>query len=85
MANTKSAIKNIRKTETRTIHNRGIKSRLKTLQRRFRESLQGDDQEAQKTSAQALISAMDKAVKTNIIHENVARRQKSACSKVLFK
>lgn len=84
MANTKSAIKNIRKSEKRTIHNRGIKSRLKTLQRRYRESLSGDDKEAQVVAAKAFVAGLDKAVKANIIHQNAADRHKSACSKVIF-
>lgn len=84
MANTKSALKNIRKSTTRTLHNRTIKNRLRTLNRRLRESLDGDDQEARVAAAKLYLSALDKAAKTEVIHRNVANRQKAKFAPVLF-
>ncbi len=84
MANTKSAVKHVRKTERRTEHNRGIKSRLKTLARAVRRAdAAGNKEEAQKM-AREFVSALDKAAKSRIIHPNVARRHKASCSHLIF-
>ena len=44
MANTKSAIKNIRKNNARYKHNRTILSRLKTLEKKFLTAIESKDQ-----------------------------------------
>lgn len=82
MANTKSAQKNIRKSATRTEANRQVRSRLKTLAK----SVEADanDTEKAKTAAVAFVSALDKAAKTGIIHQNVARRHKSSVAKYIY-
>jgi len=82
MANTKSAQKNIRKSATRTEANRQVRSRLKTLAKGV-ETSSGDPEKA-KSAAIELVSALDKAAKTGIIHENVARRHKSSVAKHIF-
>ncbi len=84
MANTKSAIKNIRKTATQTVRNTRIKTRLKTLSKKVTEAAQSGDKEAAKAAAVAFVSALDKAAKTKIIHQNAARRLKSGCAKYIF-
>jgi small subunit ribosomal protein S20 len=84
MANTKTAIKNMRKTERRTQQNRAAKSRLRTLARNL-ERLEGEGSaEDKKAAAIRYISALDKAAKTDIIHGNVAQRQKARYSKYIF-
>lgn len=84
MANTKSAIKNMRKAEGRAARNRTIKSRIRTLARTL-VSLEAEGSvEAKKAAAIKYISALDKAVKTDVIHHNVAKRHKSSCSKYIF-
>lgn len=85
MANTKTAIKNMRKTERRTIENRAIKSRLRTLQRNLAKLEREDGSaEEKKAAASVFISALDKAAKTDVIHRNFAERHKSKCSKYVF-
>ena len=85
MANTKSAIKNHRKTIARTLHNRSRKSRLKTLAKKVQTlAADGSDQEALKNAANEYVSAMDKAAKTNLIHANKASRAKASVAKYLF-
>lgn len=84
MANTKSAIKNIRKSTARTLHNRTIKNRLRTLNRRLREAMAGDDQAAKAAAAKVYLSALDKAAKTQVIHQNVANRHKAKYAPVIF-
>tara|TARA_Y100000588_G_scaffold389979_2_gene494182 strand:+ start:691 stop:954 length:264 start_codon:yes stop_codon:yes gene_type:complete len=83
MANTKSAKKEARKTVGRTLLNRGVKSRLKTLSKNVSAALDGDDTSVAKTAVTEAISAYDRAAKRKIIHANKARRFKSKASRAL--
>jgi small subunit ribosomal protein S20 len=84
MANTKSAIKNARKTERRTLQNRAAKSRLRTLARNLQKVEAEGSAEEKKAAAIKYVSALDKAAKTDVIHRNVAQRHKASCSKYIF-
>jgi small subunit ribosomal protein S20 len=82
MANLKSSKKDIRRTARRTDRNRGVKTRLKTLAKLARAALAGDPAKAAE-AARAYIAALDKAAKTNVIHQNKVSRAKSSFAKVL--
>lgn len=85
MANTKSAIKNNRKTIARTLHNRSRKTRIKTLAKKVASlAADGSDKEALKNAAIAYVSAMDKAAKTKLIHANKASRAKASVSRYII-
>ncbi len=85
MANTKSAIKNHRKTIKRTLHNRSRKSRIKTLAKNVQKlAADGSDKAALKQAAIAFISAMDKAAKTKLVHVNKANRAKASVAKYVI-
>lgn len=85
MANTKSAIKNIRKSERRRQHNKVYRSRARTLIRRTRLLIeQGELEEAQETALMAA-KALDKAAKVRVVHPNNASRRKSRLMKQLNK
>jgi len=84
MANTKSAIKNIRKTATQTVRNQRIKTRLKTLNKKVAAAAASGDNDAVKSAAIEFVSALDKAAKTKVVHSNAARRLKSSCAKYIF-
>ncbi len=84
MANTPSAKKNIRKTARQTARNRAIKSRLKTLRKGVSQAASSGDADAARQAAIHFVSAVDKAAKTKVIHQNAARRMKSACAKYIF-
>lgn len=71
MANTKSAAKRARQTAHRSLQNRSVLSRIRTLRKRAVTA------GAQPEDVGALISAIDKAAKRGIIHRNAANRQKS--------
>ena len=73
MANLKSSKKDVRRIARRTERNRTAKSRLKTLRKRIG-ATEGD---AAVTVRNEFTSALDKAVKTNLIHANKANRLKS--------
>jgi small subunit ribosomal protein S20 len=72
MANTKSAAKRARQTQKRSLRNRSGLSRLRTL---HKATLTGDKTDAARL--RALISAIDKAAKSGVIHRNAARRRKA--------
>ena len=74
MANTKSAAKRARQTAIRTVRNRSVLSRLRTMHKKD-----------EKTPAQLrdLISAIDKAAKRGIIHRNTASRRKARLNRML--
>ena len=83
MANTRSAQKEARKTAKRTLHNRGVKTRLKTLTKKARAALEGDDAAAARKAVDAAVSAYDRAAKTNVVHKNRASRFKSTFNAAL--
>ena len=73
MANLKSSKKDIRRTARRTERNAATSTRLKTL----RKKAVGESSDEDK---QAYASALDKAVKSGVIHKNKASREKSKIS-----
>lgn len=77
MPQTRSAAKQARASLRRQAHNRAIKSRLHTLEKKFL-SLVGAKKAAEAAEAyRALTSALDKAAKVRVIHANLASRKKS--------
>jgi small subunit ribosomal protein S20 len=83
MANTKSALKYIRKTETRTLHNRQVKTRLKTLSKKVQAAVVAEDKEALILVAKDYISALDKAGKVGLVHHNKIARHKARCAALI--
>ncbi len=81
MANTKSAIKAARKSERLHDRNQGVKTRLKSLHKRFEAAVKSKDAAAAKTAGAAYASAMDKATKSGVVHRNAAARAKSHVAK----
>ena len=71
MANTKSAAKRARQIERRSLRNRSVLTRIRTLSKRASEV------EAKPADITALLSAIDKAAKRGIIHRNAANRRKA--------
>lgn len=84
MANTKSAIKNARKSIARAARNRAVKTRLKTLARTVQQAAAGTEAEAARAAAIAYASALDKAVKSGVIHRNAASHHKSQFAQYVF-
>jgi len=84
MANTKSAIKAARKAARFTVRNQGVKTRLKTLHKKLDAAAKGSDAAATKAAAAEYASAMDKAVKSGVVHRNAASRAKARAAKYLF-
>jgi small subunit ribosomal protein S20 len=78
MANTKSAAKRARQTSKRTLRNRSTLARLRTMQKRASSTESSNADEIR-----ALISAIDKAAKRGVIHENAANRRKTRLNRAL--
>jgi small subunit ribosomal protein S20 len=77
MANHFSALKRARQTEKRTATNRQNTSSLRTSLRDMRESLEKGDKAAAAETYRKTVSALDKAIRKGLLHENTASRYKS--------
>lgn len=84
MANTHSAIKAARKAERFTVRNKTVKTRLKSLHKAFLAAAAGKDAAAAKAAGVAYVAAMDKAVKSGVVHHNAADRAKARAAKFIF-
>ena len=80
MANTRSAAKQARAGLRREAHNRSIKSRLHSLEKKFLEAVSAKKASDANALYRLLSSALDKAAKTRVIHRNNASRKKSRLS-----
>ena len=80
MPNTKSAERRMRSSARKQEHNHTIKSRLKTLERRFLETIKAGKREDASVALRAATSGYDKAAKSGVIHAGMANRKKSRLS-----
>lgn len=83
MPTRKSGLKHMRADEKKRVRNASVKSALKTLMRRYELLVEKGDKEAAAKLFPAVASAMDKAAKKGIIHDNSAGRQKSRLARKL--
>lgn len=74
MANLKSSQKDVRRIRRRSEANRAVKSRLRTLRKKALGEASEDDKKA-------YASALDKAVKSSVVHANKADREKAKMAK----
>ena len=79
MANTKSALKRIRQTATRTAR------KLKTLRKKVAAAVETSDKEAAAAAYNTFSSAVDKAAKVGTIPANRAANYKSKAAKAIAK
>jgi small subunit ribosomal protein S20 len=77
MPNTKSAERRMRNSARKRDHNRGLKSRLKTLEAKYRALLASGQKETAAAAMRQLESAFDKAAKSGAVHAATASRKKS--------
>ena len=80
MANTKSALKEIRKNSRRRTRNRLVRGSTRTAVKRATQAAQAGEANAAQTLSEAY-SALDKAATKGIIHRNAAARRKSRLAK----
>ncbi|MGB8648078.1 MAG: 30S ribosomal protein S20 [Anaerolineae bacterium] len=82
MANTKSALKEIRKTARRRVRNRLVRASTRTAVKRAVRTIEtGKGDSAQEV--QTAFSALDKAASKGVIHKNAAARRKARLTKKL--
>ena len=81
MANSRSALKRVRKTRRETLRNQAVKSRVKTFRKKVLAAVEEGDSKAARSALNEFASAADKAGRKNVIHKNAANRQKSALTK----
>ena len=76
MANTKSALKELRKGAKLQIYNKKIKDNVKTLIKKSKKAIEIGDKKAEKV-VKTTLKAIDKAKQKGIIKKNTADRKKS--------
>jgi len=77
MANTKSARKAARQSETRRKHNASLRSALRSAIQGVAKAIGGGDKTAAKKFFGEAVSVIDRIADKKIIHKNRAARQKS--------
>ncbi len=77
MANIKSAKKRILVTETKTLKNKIIKSKVKTLIKKVDAAVAAGDKTVASASLKEAVVAIDKAAAKGIFHKNNAARKVS--------
>jgi small subunit ribosomal protein S20 len=77
MPNTKSAERRMRNSARKRLQNRGVKTRLHSLEKKYLGLLKGGQKQEGIAALQAISSALDKAAKAGVIHRAMADRKKS--------
>ena len=75
MANIKSAKKRILVIETKTLRNKMIKSKIKTLVKKVEAAIEANDKAAAEAALQVATSEIRKAASKGIYHKNNASRK----------
>jgi small subunit ribosomal protein S20 len=85
LPHTRSARKSHRKSLTRRLRNRAVKTHLKTRLKQFGAAIAAGDVEAAKRQALLLQKSFDKAVTHGVIHKSNAAHHTSAAARKLNK
>jgi len=80
---TASAKKRARQARERTLRNRAVKSRMRTMIKKFRQALAGADLQKAERALREAVSAIDKAAQKGTIHRNQAARRKARLARAL--
>ncbi len=80
MPNTASAKKELRKSRSRRLRNRGQRSTLRGAIKKVRNAIEAKDQEAAAQAFRAAVKMLDQAAAKHLIHRNTAARTKSRLS-----
>ena len=77
MPHTRSAEKNLRKTQKRRLHNRAVKKAVKTQIKTFQAALEGPIEEL-RTQFNLACKKLDKAAAKRVVHPNLAAQEVAA-------
>jgi small subunit ribosomal protein S20 len=80
MANTKSAQRRVRSSARKAARNHSVKSRLKTLEKKYLGLLQDNKKDEAAAALRDVVSALDKASKGGVLHWATVDRKKSRLS-----
>ena len=83
LANIKSAKKRIKVIEAKTLRNKMIKSKVKTLVKKVEAAVAQSDKAAAATALTEAVVAIDKAAAKGIFHKNTAARKVSRLTKAV--
>ncbi len=85
MANIKSALKRIRSSRRKQIHNQAVRTRARSAVKNARQAIESGNPENAATAIQAAYSALDRAAIKGVIHKRNAARRKSRLMRQLAK
>ena len=83
MPNTSSAKKRLRQNAKRRLHNRSIKSKMRSQIRRVREATSAGELDKARDEFRVAAKRLDQASAKNIIHQNAAARTKSRLNRMI--
>ena len=83
MPNSKQAEKRVRQDDIRRIHNKGLRSAMKTAIRRVNEAVENADKDSARSALALAMKRIDKCAKRNIVHKNNASRRKSSLTRLV--
>ncbi len=83
MPNIKSAEKRVRIIDKKTAENKAVKSKIATFAKRFKLAVENKDVVASEVAYTEVVSLLDKAASSNVIHKNSADRKKAHYAKML--
>ena len=83
MPNIKSAKKRVKVIETKTLKNKMIKSRMRTVVKKFVAAVEAGNKEAAVAAYKLAVKTVDKVAAKGIIHKNAAAHKKSQFTKLL--
>lgn len=83
MPNIKSAEKRVKIIEKKTAENKSVKSRISTYAKKFKLAVANKDVATAEVAFNDVVSLMDKAASSNVIHKNSADRKKAHYAKML--
>ena len=82
MPNIKSAMKRVKTSKKENVRNRGIRSTVKTVLKKYNAAVE-NDVEQPAASLPAVHATLHKAVAKGVMHKNAADRQKANAAKKL--
>ncbi|MBE5961837.1 MAG: 30S ribosomal protein S20 [Lachnospiraceae bacterium] len=83
MANIKSAKKRIKVIETKTLRNKVIKSKVKTLVKKVEVAVANNDKELATAALKDAVVALNKACSKGVFHKNTVARKVSRLTKAV--
>lgn len=84
MPQRRTAIKELRKTKARRLHNLDIKTELKHTIKKFLGYVKDNKKAEAQVNLKTLYKKLDKAAKRNVLHTKTAARRKSRFSRLVL-